>query len=47
VTIALPTVIGHKGAGQALEPSMSDDEHRAFERSVETLKDAARNIGVG
>lgn len=47
VTIALPTVIGHEGAAGAVEPSMSDEERRAFERSAATLKDAARSIVVG
>jgi L-lactate dehydrogenase len=47
VTIALPTVIGREGALGALEPSMSDEERRAFERSAETLKEAARSIDAG
>jgi L-lactate dehydrogenase len=47
VTVALPTVVGHEGAAGALEPSMSDEERSAFERSVETLQEAARSIGVG
>jgi L-lactate dehydrogenase len=41
VTIGLPTVVGREGAGGELEPRMSDDEGRAFERSVATLRDAA------
>jgi hypothetical protein len=32
--------------GGELEPSMSDDERAAFERSVETLRDAAQGLGV-
>ena len=46
VTIALPTVVGREGAAGELEPSMSQDERRAFERSAATLRDAARGIGV-
>jgi L-lactate dehydrogenase len=46
VTIALPTVVGSRGAVNELEPSMSDVERRAFERSAATLRDAARSIGV-
>jgi L-lactate dehydrogenase len=46
VTIALPTAVGHEGAAGAVEPSMSDEERSAFERSAETLRDAARSIGV-
>ena len=45
VTIGLPTVVGRQGAAGELEPSMSDDERRAFERSAETLRDAARRVG--
>jgi L-lactate dehydrogenase len=47
VTIALPTVVGHEGAAGAVEPSMSEGERRDFDRSAETLRDAARSIGVG
>jgi L-lactate dehydrogenase len=47
VTIALPTVIGREGARRGLEPSMDDDERAAFARSVETLQEAARGIGLG
>jgi L-lactate dehydrogenase len=46
VTIALPTVVGHEGAAGDLEPSMSDDERGRFERSAETLRDAAESIGA-
>jgi L-lactate dehydrogenase len=46
VTIGLPTVVGRDGAAGRLEPSMSDDERRAFERSASTLRDAARGTGV-
>jgi L-lactate dehydrogenase len=44
-TIALPTVVGREGAAGEFEPSMSDDERRALERSAATLRDAARGIG--
>jgi L-lactate dehydrogenase len=47
VTFALPTVVGREGAAGDLEPSMSDDERRRFERSAETLRGAARAIGAG
>jgi L-lactate dehydrogenase len=47
VTIALPTVVGRTGARGVLEPSMSDDERRDFERSVQTLRDAVQGLGVG
>jgi L-lactate dehydrogenase len=46
VTVALPTVLARTGAFADLEPAMSGDEREAFERSIETLRDAARGIGV-
>jgi L-lactate dehydrogenase len=46
VTIALPTVVGSQGAVNELEPSMSAEERRAFERSAATLRDATRSIGA-
>ena len=42
VTIALPTVVGRGGAAGELEPSMSEEERRAFEHSAATLREAAR-----
>jgi L-lactate dehydrogenase len=47
VTIALPTVVGREGVAGELEPSMSEHERRAFERSAATLREAATGIGVG
>jgi L-lactate dehydrogenase len=47
VTIGLPTIIGREGALGSLEPSMSDEERGAFEHSAETLREAARGVGVG
>jgi L-lactate dehydrogenase len=46
VTIGLPTVVGRNGAAGVLEPSMSEHERRAVDRSAVTLRDAARRIGV-
>jgi L-lactate dehydrogenase len=46
VTIALPTVVGREGAAGELMPAMSEEEHRAFQHSVETLRDAAGSIAV-
>jgi L-lactate dehydrogenase len=46
VTIALPTVVGREGAAGEFLPSMSDEERRAFEQSVATLREAAGRIGV-
>jgi L-lactate dehydrogenase len=46
VTIALPTIVGREGAAGDFEPTMSEQERGAFERSAATLRDAARSIGV-
>jgi L-lactate dehydrogenase len=46
VTIGLPTIVGQGGAAGELEPAMSEQERRAFERSAATLREAARSIAV-
>jgi L-lactate dehydrogenase len=46
VTIGLPTVVGRHGAAALLEPSMSKQERRSFDRSVGTLRDSVRSIGA-
>jgi L-lactate dehydrogenase len=46
VTIGLPTVVGRHGAAALLEPSMSEQERRSFDRSVGTLRDSVRSIGA-
>jgi L-lactate dehydrogenase len=47
VTIGLPTVVGRDGASGELEPNMSEQERRGFERSAATLREATRLIGLG
>jgi L-lactate dehydrogenase len=47
VTVGLPAVVGREGVVGELEPSMSGDERQAFERSVETLREAVSGIGAG
>src|SRR4051794_40770075 len=44
VTIGLPTVVGRQGAAGGLEPSMSEYERRAFERSVARLREVASGL---
>jgi L-lactate dehydrogenase len=44
VVVGLPTVVGRDGPARELEPSMSDDERAAFNRSVATLRDAAGQL---
>jgi L-lactate dehydrogenase len=46
VTVALPTLLARGGAVADLEPAMSGEERDAFERSIETLRDAGQGIGV-
>jgi L-lactate dehydrogenase len=46
VTVGLPTVLARAGAIAALEPAMSGEEREAFERSIETLREAGQAIGV-
>jgi L-lactate dehydrogenase len=46
VTVALPTLVARAGAVADLEPAMSGEEREAFERSLETLRDAGQGIGV-
>jgi L-lactate dehydrogenase len=46
VTVALPTVVGRAGPVDDLQPSMSEQERRAFERSAATLLEAVRGLGI-
>jgi L-lactate dehydrogenase len=46
LTIGLPTVVGREGASDRLEPTMSEDERLAVERSAATLRDAVRSLGL-
>jgi malate/lactate dehydrogenase len=46
VTVRLPTIVGRHGGDGELEPTMSEYERRAFERSVARLRDTAREIGL-
>ena len=44
VTISLPSVLGRQGVSQVLEPEMSEEEQRGFQRSAEVLRNAAARI---
>ena len=46
IHIGLPAVVGREGVRAVLEPAMSDDERRAFERSVETLREAVSGLAA-
>ena len=47
VTLSMPSVLGKTGVVQILEPSMSQDERQALQRSAETLKAAVARIQGG
>jgi L-lactate dehydrogenase len=42
VTLSLPSVVGRAGVERILEPSMSDEEQRALQRSADTLRGAVK-----
>jgi L-lactate dehydrogenase len=44
VTISLPSVLGRQGVSQILEPEMSEEERKAFQRSADILRNAAARI---
>ena len=46
VTLSLPSVLGHDGVTQVLEPEMFEQERQALERSVETLRAATGRIDL-
>ena len=43
-TISLPSVLGRQGVSQILEPEMSEQERKAFQRSADILRNAAARI---
>jgi L-lactate dehydrogenase len=42
VTLSLPSVVGRAGVERILEPSMSDEEKQALQRSADTLRSAVK-----
>lgn len=42
VTLSLPSVVGRAGVERILDPSMSDEERQALQRSAETLRGAVQ-----
>jgi L-lactate dehydrogenase len=44
VTLSLPSVVGRNGVERIIEPSMSDEEKQALERSADTLRSATKRI---
>jgi len=44
VTLSLPSIIGHDGIVQILDPEMSPDEGRSLERSAQLLKGAVSRL---
>ena len=46
VALSLPTVVSDEGAGEVLEPEMSDEERRALTRSASVLRAAVHGLGA-
>ncbi|MDM7854800.1 L-lactate dehydrogenase [Cellulomonas alba] len=46
VCLSVPTMVSHAGAGVALPAAMSDAELAALRHSADTLRDAARQLGL-
>ena len=44
VTLSLPSILGRSGVARIIEPSMSDEERGALQRSADTLKSALARI---
>jgi L-lactate dehydrogenase len=47
VTLSMPSVLGQAGVVQILEPTMSQEERQALQRSAETLQAAVARIQGG
>jgi L-lactate dehydrogenase len=45
VTLSIPRVVGAAGVVATLSPTLSEEEHAAFRKSAEVLKEAANEIG--
>ena len=43
--MAVPTIIGRKGAGRRLELPLTDDERARLIASAERLREVARGLG--
>ena len=46
VALSLPTVVSDEGAGEVLEPEMSDEERHALTRSASVLRTAVHGLGA-
>jgi L-lactate dehydrogenase len=46
VCLSLPTVVGREGIRAVLTPPVSEDEATALRRSAETVRAAARSLGL-
>jgi L-lactate dehydrogenase len=44
VTLSLPSVVGRGGVERVLEPSLSDEEQQALQRSADTLRSAVQRV---
>src|SRR5271156_458680 len=44
VTLSLPSVVGHGGVIEVLQPELSDEEREGLQRSAKTMKDALDRV---
>jgi L-lactate dehydrogenase len=44
VTLSLPSIFGHRGVAQTIEPPMSEQERQALQHSADTLKAALARV---
>ena len=45
VTLSLPSVVGHAGVLEVMQPELSSQERSALERSAEGLRNALQRVG--
>ena len=45
VTLPLPSVVGHAGVLEVMQPELSSRERSALERTVEGLRNALQKVG--
>jgi L-lactate dehydrogenase len=45
VTLSLPSIVGHAGVLEVMQPQLSPEERSALERSAEGLRNALRRVG--
>ena len=46
VTLSLPSILGHDGVVQVLEPELSEDERQTLQRSAAALRAATARMTI-